>query len=82
MDVKRAAKFERLCQRKRFSENELVVDFDDESMDVYFIVAGDVRVLNRTAAGKEIILGDFHAGNFLEKWPLLIPRIGRPMSRR
>jgi CRP-like cAMP-binding protein len=42
----------------------LVVDFDDESMDVYFIVAGDVRVLNRTAAGKEIILGDFHAGNF------------------
>jgi CRP-like cAMP-binding protein len=63
-DVKRVAKFERLCQRKRFSENELVVDFDDESMDVYFIVAGDVRVLNRTAAGKEIILGDFHAGNF------------------
>ncbi len=52
----------RQCQRRRFAENELVVDFDDDTNDVYFIVAGDVRVLNRTAAGKEMILGDFGPG--------------------
>ncbi len=52
----------RHCQRRRFAENELVVDFDDDTNDVYFIVAGDVRVLNRTAAGKEMILGDFGPG--------------------
>ena len=44
--------------------SELVLDFDDHSTDVYFIVIGDVRVLIRTAAGKEMILGDFGAGSF------------------
>ncbi len=60
----RSDAFGRQCQRRRFAENELVVDFDDDTNDVYFIVAGDVRVLNRTAAGKEMILGDFGPGKF------------------
>ena len=64
LDAKRIEKYGRQCQRKRFVEHELVVDFEDLSKDVYFIVAGDVRVLNRTASGKEVILGDFGAGNF------------------
>lgn len=52
----------RHCVRKRYAEGELVLDFEDESLDVYFIVSGDVRVLIRTAAGKEMILGDFGPG--------------------
>lgn len=64
LDPKRADAFERQCVRKRYAENELVLDFDDDSGDVHFIVSGDVRVLVRTAAGKEMILGDFGAGNF------------------
>ena len=60
----RAAAFERQCVRKRYAEAELVLDFDDVSTDVYFIVSGDVRVLVRTGAGKEMILGDFGAGAF------------------
>lgn len=52
----------RHCLRKRYSEGELVVDYEDDSTDVYFIVGGDVRVLIRTASGKEMILGDFGPG--------------------
>ncbi|WP_424362085.1 Crp/Fnr family transcriptional regulator [Methylocystis parvus] len=64
LDPARADSFGRQCVRKRYSEGELVLDFDDPSTDVYFIVSGDVRVLVRTAAGKEMILGDFSAGKF------------------
>jgi CRP-like cAMP-binding protein len=64
LDPARADVLGRQCVRKRFAEGELVLDFDDPSNDVYFIVIGDVRVLVRTAAGKEMILGDFGAGRF------------------
>lgn len=64
LDPARAETLGRQCVRKRYAEGELVLDFDDASTDVYFIVSGDVRVLVRTAAGKEMILGDFGPGHF------------------
>lgn len=64
LDPTRAEALARQCVRKRCSEAELVLDFDDPSTDVYFIVSGDVRVLIRTAAGKEMIFGDFGPGKF------------------
>ncbi|MEJ0093482.1 MAG: Crp/Fnr family transcriptional regulator [Methylocella sp.] len=57
-------RFDRLCNWRRFDDGELVVDYEDESSDVYFIIIGEVRVLIRTAAGKEIILGESRAGQF------------------
>jgi len=54
----------RHCVRKHFAEGELVLDFDDTSTDVYFIAHGEVRVLIRTASGKEMIFGDFGPGCF------------------
>ena len=58
------ARFDRLCLWRRFDDGELVVDYEDELSDVYFIVSGEVRVLIRTAAGKEIILGESKSGQF------------------
>lgn len=40
----------------------LVVDFDDVTTDVFFIVTGAVRAVVRTAGGREVILGDLVAG--------------------
>jgi CRP/FNR family transcriptional regulator, cyclic AMP receptor protein len=54
----------RRCSWKRYDEDEVVVDYEDLSSDVYFILAGEVRVLIRTAAGKEIILGEMRTGQF------------------
>lgn len=64
LEPARAEAFARQCVRKRYSEEELVLDFDDPSTDVYFIVSGDVRVLIRTASGKEMIFGEFGPGKF------------------
>lgn len=64
MNSERAERVARQCVRRRCTEDELVLDFDDPSTDVYFIVSGVVRVQIRTAAGKEMIFGDFGAGKF------------------
>lgn len=58
------APFEQRSRWRRFEVDEVLVDFEDDSTDVFFIVAGDVRVLNRTLAGKEIILGEMRGGQF------------------
>ena len=52
----------RSAVRRRYGEGELVLDFDDHSSDVYFVVHGEVRVLIRTAAGREMILCELGPG--------------------
>jgi len=44
--------YEPRCHWRRFDENEVLVDFDDISTDVYFIASGEVRILNRTQSDK------------------------------
>jgi CRP-like cAMP-binding protein len=56
------APFEARCHWRRFDPEEVLVDFDDMTTDVYFLLAGDVRVLMRTASGKEVILDEMRAG--------------------
>lgn len=56
--------FDRRCVWRRFEQGESVVDFEDESTDVYFLLSGDVRILIRTAAGKEVILAEMRGGQF------------------
>jgi CRP/FNR family cyclic AMP-dependent transcriptional regulator len=57
-------RFGRRCSWRRYDEDEIVVDYEDLSTDVYFILSGEVRVLIRTAAGKEIILSELRSGQF------------------
>jgi CRP/FNR family cyclic AMP-dependent transcriptional regulator len=57
-------RFGRRCSWRRYDEDEIVVDYEDLSTDVYFILTGEVRVLIRTAAGKEIILSELRSGQF------------------
>ena len=54
--------FESRCRWRRFDTDEILVDFDDVSTDVYFIVSGEVRILIRTQSGKEVILGEMRGG--------------------
>lgn len=56
------APYEARANWRRFEPEEILVDFDDLSTDVYFLLSGDVRVLMRTAAGKEVILNEMRAG--------------------
>src|ERR687893_758942 len=42
---------------------ELVLDFGDTTNDVFFVAEGAVRVMVRTPAGQEVILGDLGPGD-------------------
>jgi CRP/FNR family transcriptional regulator, cyclic AMP receptor protein len=57
-------RFDRRCNWRRYDEGETIVDYQDATTDVYFIILGEVRVLIRTQAGKEIILAEMRPGQF------------------
>ncbi len=57
-------RFDRRCNWRKHDEGAVIVDFDDTSSDVYFILSGEVRIVVRTQAGKEIIFADMKAGQY------------------
>ncbi|MCB1416040.1 MAG: Crp/Fnr family transcriptional regulator [Phyllobacteriaceae bacterium] len=59
-----SARFARSCTWRDYGEHELVIDIEDTSTDVRFIVSGSVRVIIRIAVGKEVILGEMSEGSF------------------
>lgn len=56
------ASFEARARWRRFEPDEVLVDFDDLTTDVYFLMSGEVRILIRTQSGKEVILGEMRGG--------------------
>jgi CRP/FNR family transcriptional regulator, cyclic AMP receptor protein len=57
-------RFDRRCNWKRYEEGAVIVDYDDDTTDVFFIGSGDVRILIRTPSGKEVILADMKGGEY------------------
>jgi len=47
---------------RTYPANELVIDMDDPSTDVLFVVNGSVRVIHRADDGKQVILGELGPG--------------------
>lgn len=47
-----------------YEPGELVLDFDDHTDDVFFLLTGTARVVVRAPSGREAILGDLTAGEF------------------
>jgi CRP-like cAMP-binding protein len=70
------APFEARANWRRFDPEEVLVDFDEPSTDVYFLLSGEVRVLMRTASGKEIILYEMKPGDLFGELAALdgVPR--------
>ncbi len=59
-----AEKLQSRCNFRTYESNELVIDYDEESSDVRFIISGRVRVLLRTPSGKEVNLTELGPGEF------------------
>ncbi|MEO1020881.1 MAG: cyclic nucleotide-binding domain-containing protein, partial [Pseudomonadota bacterium] len=47
-------RIEQRCRWHRFSTQQLILDRDTESRDVFFVLEGKVRVVNYTRSGREI----------------------------
>jgi CRP/FNR family cyclic AMP-dependent transcriptional regulator len=52
------------CSWRRASANEWIVDYQDTSNDVFFVVSGTVRVKIQSVSGREVLLREINAGEF------------------
>ena len=64
LDAAQISAIDQQCLWRRFDPGHTVLGYRDPSRDVYFVAAGHVRVLIRTAAGKDVILRDIGPGEF------------------
>ena len=65
------------CEWRRVRSKQWVIDYQDDGMDVFFVVAGSVRVLIYAKSGREVILADLEAGGFFGE---LAPIDGRGVA--
>lgn len=56
-------RIEKSCAFKRYSAQEQIIDRQSETTDVFFVVDGDVRVVNYSLSGREITLDDLVTGS-------------------
>jgi len=54
----------RQCRFRRYAEGEHIIDGQSVGRDVYFIIAGSVRVVNYSPSGREVAFDDIPAGNY------------------
>ncbi len=57
-------KIEEACSFKHYTAQEQIIDRQSETTDVFFVVHGDVRVVNYSLSGREITLDDLTEGNY------------------
>jgi CRP/FNR family cyclic AMP-dependent transcriptional regulator len=54
----------RQCRFRRYAEGEHIIDGQSTGRDVFFVVAGVVRVVNYSASGREVAFDDIPAGAY------------------
>lgn len=52
------------CRWRRYANNEQILDQDSDDHDVYFVVDGDVQVVNYSLTGREIAFARVSAGGY------------------
>jgi CRP/FNR family cyclic AMP-dependent transcriptional regulator len=52
------------CSWRRATRNQWIMDYQDTTNDVFFIVSGTVRVKLQSVSGREVLLREINAGEF------------------
>jgi CRP-like cAMP-binding protein len=52
------------CRWQRFAPGDVVFDRESDTLDVYFVVEGSVRILNVASDDRDVALADIPAGNY------------------
>jgi CRP/FNR family transcriptional regulator, cyclic AMP receptor protein len=59
------------CSRRRYESGEPIVEYLDDSDDVFFIAAGEVRVTLYSSRGRIVNLRDLGAGEAFGEYPAI-----------
>ena len=68
-------RFAKSCFWKDYDPHELIIDVEDETTDVRFVLSGRVRIIHRISVGKEVILNEMGDGEYfgeiaaIDGWP-------------
>ena len=52
------------CSWHRAARNQWIIDYQDPSNDVFFVVSGTLRVKIQSVSGREVLLREINAGEF------------------
>ena len=52
------------CTWHRATRNQWIIDYQDTSNDVFFVVSGTLRVKIQSVSGREVLLREINAGEF------------------
>ena len=63
LDARAIAQFDTQCSWRRATSGQWLIDYQDASNDVFFVVSGSVRVMIQSA-GREVLLRQIDAGEF------------------
>jgi len=55
-------KLEKRCSWRNFTSQEQIIDRQSKARDVYFVIAGKVRVVNFSPSGREVAFDEISAG--------------------
>jgi CRP/FNR family cyclic AMP-dependent transcriptional regulator len=55
---------EHACRYRRFSAQEIIIDRDSPTNDVFFVVRGRIRIVNYSVAGREVAFDDLGDGSY------------------
>ena len=64
LDATKIESLDTQCSWRRASGNQWIIDYQDASSDVFFIVNGTVRVKLQSVSGREVLLREINAGEF------------------
>jgi CRP-like cAMP-binding protein len=64
LDAAKLRQLDSQCIWRRASRNEWLIDYQDESNDILFVVSGTVRVKLQSVSGREVLLREINAGEF------------------
>jgi CRP-like cAMP-binding protein len=64
LDAKAIKALNARCAWSRVKAKEWIIDYQDEGIDVFFVVSGVVRILIYAKSGREVILADMESGGF------------------
>ena len=62
LDEKNRAAIAHLCQWRRATSNELIVGHMETTTDVFFVVQGNLRAMNHSMLGKQVLYYDIGPG--------------------
>jgi CRP/FNR family cyclic AMP-dependent transcriptional regulator len=64
LDARAIGHLDTQCSWRRASRKQWIIDYQDQSNDVFFIVSGTVRVKIQSISGREVLLREIKAGEF------------------